>query len=77
MISRPLCHLLQKDADFDFDEECLKAFNTLKEALTSAPIMIPPNWSLPFVLMCDAFDYTVGAILGKRVNKVPHAIYYA
>ena len=27
--------------------------------------------------MCGAFDYAVGAILGQRVNKLPHAIHYA
>ena len=27
--------------------------------------------------MCDAFNYGVGTVLGQRVNKVPHAIYYA
>ena len=27
--------------------------------------------------MCDASDYTFGAILGQRVDRVPHVIYYA
>ena len=30
----------------------------------SSPIIQPPNWSLPFELMCDASDYAVGAVLG-------------
>ena len=38
-ISRPLCNLLQKEVEFVFDEECMQAFNTLKEALTSTPIL--------------------------------------
>ncbi|KAM2411779.1 hypothetical protein ACFXTH_030097 [Malus domestica] len=45
--------------------------------LTSAPIIIPPDWSLPFELMCDASDYAIGAVLGQRKNKKPHVIYYA
>ena len=49
----------------------------LKDFLTSAPIIQPPNWNLPFELMCDASDYVVGAILGQRVGKIPHVIYYA
>ena len=53
------------------------AFNTLKEALTSTPIIVPPNWSIPFEIMCDASDYAVGAVLGQRMDKLPHAIYYA
>ncbi|KAM1465088.1 hypothetical protein ACFXTO_044654 [Malus domestica] len=76
-ISNPLCRLLQKDVAFDFNKECEKAFNHLKDMLTSAPIIIPPDWSLPFELMCDASDYALGAVLGQRKDKRPHAIYYA
>ncbi|CAN6577156.1 unnamed protein product [Malus baccata var. baccata] len=76
-ISRPLCRLLQKDVSFDMNKECVVAFNKLKELLSTAPVIIPPDWSLPFELMCDASDYAVGAVLGQRVNKVPHVIYYA
>jgi len=35
------------------------------------------NWSLPFEIMCDASDYTVGAVLGQHEDKLPHTIYYA
>ena len=76
-ISRPLCALLAKDAKFEWTTECMNAFNTLKRLFTSAPIMMAPNCSLPFELICDAGDFALGAILGQRINKVPHAIYYA
>ena len=76
-ITRPLCCLLQKDVAFNFDEDCKKAFEKLKEMLTTAPIIMSPNWNLPFELMCDASDYAVGAVLGQRINKLPHVIYYA
>ncbi|CAL2270599.1 unnamed protein product [Prunus armeniaca] len=76
-ISTPLCRLLQKDVSFMFDDECEKAFNHLKELLTTAPIIVPPDWSLPFKLMCDASDYALGAVLGQRKDKKPHVIYYA
>ena len=68
-ISIPLSKLLAKDAPFVFNEDCHKAFQTLKMKLTSAPIIMAPNWSLPFELMCDASDYALGAALGQRVNK--------
>jgi hypothetical protein len=55
----------------------LKAFETLKLALTSAPIIQPPDWSLPFEIMCDASDYAVGAVLGQYKDKKHHAIAYA
>ncbi|CAN6554942.1 unnamed protein product [Malus baccata var. baccata] len=76
-ISTPLCRLLQKDVTFDFNEECEKAFKHLKEMLTSAPIIRPPDWSIPLELMCDASDYALGAVLGQRKDKQPHVIYYA
>ncbi|CAN6725385.1 unnamed protein product [Malus baccata var. baccata] len=76
-IAQPLCRLLQKEVAFKFDEACSTAFKHLKEALTSAPIITPPDWSLPFELMCDASDYAIGAVLGQRKNKQPHVIYYA
>ncbi|CAL8992643.1 unnamed protein product [Prunus brigantina] len=58
-IARPLCNLLAKDMDFAFDQDCENAFNALKKMLTTAPIIIPPDWSLPFELMCDASDYAL------------------
>jgi hypothetical protein len=65
-ITKPLIHLLQKDVAFDFDEKCLAAFQTLKSALMSSPIIQPPDWSQPFEIMCDASDYAVGEVLGQR-----------
>ena len=76
-ISRPLCNLLAKDAPFVFDDECLRAFKRLKTKLTFAPIIQPPDWKVLFEIMCDAFDYAIGAVLGQRVGKIPHVIYYA
>ena len=76
-IARPLTQLLEKDAPFVFTQECLEAFNTLKEKLTNAPIMVAPDWNLPFELMCDASDFAVGAVLGQRRDKHFQPIYYA
>ncbi|CAN6567582.1 unnamed protein product [Malus baccata var. baccata] len=60
-----------------FNEACEKAFKHLKDLLTTAPIITPPDWSIPFELMCDASDYGLGAVLGQRKNKQPHVIYSA
>ncbi|CAN6552323.1 unnamed protein product [Malus baccata var. baccata] len=76
-IAQPLCRLLQKDVSFEFNEACEKAFKHLKELLTTAPIITPPDWSIPFELMCDASNYALGAVLGQRKNKHSHVIYYA
>nr|GFC40988.1 reverse transcriptase domain-containing protein [Tanacetum cinerariifolium] len=58
-ISRPMTHLLEKNTLFIFSEDCIKAFQTLKKKLTKAPILIAPNWDLPFELMCDASDFAI------------------
>ena len=63
-IARPLTILLTKDAPFIFNNECHEAFQILKKALILAPIIQPPDWKLPFEIMCDASDFAVGAILG-------------
>jgi hypothetical protein len=76
-IARPLTNLLAKDAYFEFTDECLAAFHTLKRALVLVPIIQPPDWSLPFEIMCDASDYAVGEVLGQRKDKKHHAIAYA
>ncbi|KAL4387321.1 hypothetical protein GQ457_09G021380 [Hibiscus cannabinus] len=65
-ISKPLCNLLQQNQPFVFDEECQSAFEELKIKLISAPVVVPPDWSAPFELMCDASDHAVGAALGQR-----------
>ncbi|XP_056685754.1 uncharacterized protein [Spinacia oleracea] len=44
LIARPLTNLLQKECDFHFDAACLKAFNTIKVALISTPIVQAPDW---------------------------------
>ncbi|CAM8983325.1 unnamed protein product [Rhodiola kirilowii] len=75
-IAKPLTHLLCNDVKFDFDEGCLEAFEKLKKALVSAPIVQPPKWDLPFELMCDASDFAIGAVLGQRVDKRLHVVYY-
>ena len=49
----------------------------IKKALISAPIIQPPDWLLPFEIMCDASDYAIGAVLGQTKDKKHHAITYA
>ena len=49
----------------------------MKAKLVSTPIMVAPNWSKEFKLMCDASDYAIGAVLGQQRDKIFHAIYYA
>ena len=76
-IARPLTSLLAKDTPFIFNDECHEAFQILKKALISAPIIQPPNWKLPFEIMCDASDFVVGAVLGQTKDQKHYAISYA
>nr|GEZ52879.1 reverse transcriptase domain-containing protein [Tanacetum cinerariifolium] len=57
--------------------ECVDAFDTLKKKLTEAPILVVPDWNLPFELMCDASDFAIGVVLGQRKMKHFQPIHYA
>ena len=50
---------------FEFDEACKATSDKLKERLTSAPIIQPPNWELSFKIMLDASNHAVGAVIGQ------------
>jgi hypothetical protein len=70
-------HLLAKDVLFVFMEECLQSFDTLKKVLVFAPVIQPPDWHLPFEIMCDASDYDLGVVLDQSKDKKQYAISYA
>ncbi|GKD34200.1 reverse transcriptase domain-containing protein [Tanacetum coccineum] len=76
-IARPMTHLLKKETPFILSTECREAFETLKKKLTEAPILVAPDWDLPFEIMCDASDFAVGAVLGQRKTKHFQPIHYA
>jgi len=59
----PLTRLTRKDASWNFDENCKKAFNTLKQAFTSAPILMHWVPDAQLVVETDASDYALTAIL--------------
>nr|GFA48257.1 reverse transcriptase domain-containing protein [Tanacetum cinerariifolium]GFA49295.1 reverse transcriptase domain-containing protein [Tanacetum cinerariifolium] len=76
-IARPITRLLKKDTPFLFCKECVEAFQTLKRKLTEAPIMIAPDWDMPFELMCNASDFAIGAVLWQHQEKHFRPIHYA
>ena len=76
-IAKPLSNLLVQGIPFEFDSQCLHAFSVLKDKLFSAPIVVAPDWSFPFELMCDASDFAIGAVLGQKREKIFQVIYYA
>nr|GEV81468.1 DNA-directed DNA polymerase [Tanacetum cinerariifolium] len=60
-IAWPMTRLHEKDTPFFLSIECIEAFQTLKRKLTEAPILVAPDWDLPFELFCDASNFAIGA----------------
>nr|GEZ98596.1 reverse transcriptase domain-containing protein [Tanacetum cinerariifolium] len=58
-----------------FSKECIESFKTLKKKLTEAPILVAPDWDLPFEIMCDASEFAVGAVVGQQKELL--AVVYA
>jgi hypothetical protein len=48
----------------------------LEEGTHSTPVIQPPDWHLPFEIMCDASDYAVGVVLSQSKDKKHYAISY-
>nr|GEV15974.1 reverse transcriptase domain-containing protein [Tanacetum cinerariifolium] len=69
-IARSMNRFLEKDTPFHFSKECVEAFQTLRRKLTEAPILIAPDWDMPFELMCDASDFAIGAVLGNIKKNI-------
>jgi len=67
-IAAPLHRLTGANVKFKFDEECRKAFETLKEKLTTAPILVLPSDTDTFVLDTDASNQAMGAVLSQIIN---------
>ncbi|XP_047253613.1 uncharacterized protein LOC124887741 [Capsicum annuum] len=64
-----MCKLLEKKAKFEFGADCHKAFEKLKKKLMKDPILIAPDWELPFEIIYDASDVIVGAVMVDYVSK--------
>ena len=75
-IARPLHNLTKKGAVFEWTPECETAFQQLKQALTSAPILVAPCDEGQYVLDTDASDTVLGTVLQEQGGKL-HVIGYA
>ena len=64
-LAKPLHRLTEKGREFTWAQESDQAFNTLKQKLTSAPVLALPNWSKPFLLDTDASETGIGAVLSQ------------
>nr|GEY75699.1 reverse transcriptase domain-containing protein [Tanacetum cinerariifolium] len=73
-IARPMTRLLEKDTLFFFSNECVEAFQKLKKKLKEAPILVSPDWDLPFELMCDASDFAIA--FKTPIGCTPYKLVY-
>lgn len=74
-IARPLTKLTCKDVPWQWEEEQDTAFNSLKTAFTSAPILQLPNDTAPFRLETDSSDFATGAVLEQvGLDKLWHPV---
>ncbi|KAK4283600.1 hypothetical protein QN277_000533 [Acacia crassicarpa] len=62
MLAKPLTNLLRKD-QFEWSQEATEAFRNLQQALSSAPVLVLPDFSKPFVVETDACSTRIGAVL--------------
>jgi hypothetical protein len=70
IICQPLTALLKKHAIFVWTSEHDTAFQTLKNALTSAPVLCLPDFMSPFLIETDASDLGVGAVLMQKGHPI-------
>ena len=67
-LASPLTRLMRKDTPWTWGTEEETAFTELKQAFTSAPILIMPDLTKAFILECDASDYATGAVLSQKTS---------
>lgn len=74
-VAGPLYRLTQTGVPFEWSPECCHAFQSLKDALTSAPVLAYPRFdtnAAPFVLHTDASDHGLGAVLEQDGRVVAY-----
>ena len=77
-IARPLFELTKKDVEWKWTNECQTAFEKLRDALVSKPVLAVADPNKPYTLHTDASDHAMGAILMQEDdNGEAHPIAYA
>ncbi len=75
-IASPLYRLTRKGVSFEWGEEQRAAFNSLKAALCSSPVVRLPDFSRSFIVASDASDLAAGAVLSQQFDDGEHAVAY-
>jgi hypothetical protein len=72
-IAKPMTELLKKGVKFVWDEKCENAFQTLKQYLTSAPVLAQPDNSKPYEVYCNASGTGLGCVLMQENRVLAYA----
>ncbi|GBM23206.1 Transposon Ty3-I Gag-Pol polyprotein [Araneus ventricosus] len=75
-IARTLHKLAEAKSNFNWTEECEKSFKSLKQALTSSPILTYPRTDKDFILDTDASNEGIGAVLSQNIRNEERVIAY-
>jgi hypothetical protein len=77
-ISGPLTEMIKKNVPWSWTDRHRQAFNKLKEALTTAPVLAIPQFGKPYVIYADASDFAIGAVLLQdQGNGLRPCAYYS
>ena len=71
-LTKPLTDLSKKNVSFVWSHDCQDAFNTLKYAVSSAPVLALPDLAMPFELVCDASGFGLGVVLMQQQRPVAY-----
>jgi len=63
---REITDMLKKDSVVRWTKEAVKSFNLVKLALSSAPVLICPDYTQDFILFSFASDHTMAAVLMQK-----------
>lgn len=76
-LGKPLFDLTKQNTTFNWTPACQTAFDTLKEKLLTAPVLVFPNFQKPFILATDASNQAIGAVLSQEIDGEEHPVAYA
>ncbi|CAH1254301.1 GIN1 [Branchiostoma lanceolatum] len=74
--AKPLTNLTRKGVKFSWGDDCQTAFETLKNMLTSSPVLAYPDFNVPFIVDSDASDFGIGGVLSQLHDGQERVVLY-
>jgi hypothetical protein len=69
-------HALTRNVEFQWSDKCDVAFSGLKKLILTTPVLMGPNWKIPFHISTDRSYIAIGIVLGQEEDKKPYTIYF-